>query len=159
MANKHLLVNCKDSNVYTYEDAKRFQGNFIIESNVYQAYDTTLRTLWKKKPEICNVIAQHLHLDSECHVRICDASRVRRGFNNIVIFFEITNSSIQSGVIRFAIPGSVGSEANLVAKVNQEAATYLHLYQEHPDVPKPQLFGFGLSTGKTVRTSRRLSVY
>lgn len=65
---------------------------------------------------------------------------------------ETTMTSVLKFVIIcFPLPYRVGeatNPGNLDEKINTEAATYAWLQRNCPEVPIPQLYGFGLSTNK-----------
>lgn len=61
-------------------------------------------------------------------------------------------------MIRFPLPYRIGEypcPGNADEKVRCEAGTYAWLQENCPIVPIPHLYGFGLSTGQTVRTFLR----
>lgn len=67
---------------------------------------------------------------------------------------NIRRSSLPSkAIIRFPLPYKVGEDfrpGNVDEKLRSEAATYLWLQEHCPDVPVPDLLGFGFPGGQSV---------
>lgn len=86
------------------------------------------------------------------------------GSFNVCIPIYINNSeqSLPARMgFRVPLPYKVGEEAlpgNAEEKVRSEAATYIWIRENCPDIPIPKLRGFGVPGGLSVSTRRSLAV-
>lgn len=105
------------------------------------------------------VVVHHLGLSS---IDVCYIAKMEDwlcgSFNVCIpITIEAWESRQQPGrrvILRFPLPYRVGNEfspGNGDEKIQCEAGAYAWLQQNCRDVPIPQLYGFALSTGETVR--------
>lgn len=108
------------------------------------------------RPLLADAVAHHLCVKS-AQVTISPQEHWLNGSFNLCVPVlveadETTKTTVPKFVIiRFPLPYRVGeatNPGNSDEKINTEAATYAWLQRNCPEVPIPQLYGFGLSTNK-----------
>lgn len=142
----------------TYSAAKDKEVNILHRLEYYNQEIQFFSLLDKSRDWIRAVVSYHLNLRSSDYCHVADVSDWLHGSFNVCIPVTIVDwkGKQQSGdrvLIRFPLPYRVGESyhpGNGDEKLRCEAATYSWLQDNCPDVPIPQLYGFGLSTGETV---------
>lgn len=143
----------------TYTSAKEREVNILHQLKYYHQRNQFFAHLDNNRPWIENVVAHHLGLNSSGMCHVLEREHWLHGSFNVCIPVTIQSRNEKRVLIRFPLPYRVGEEfnpGNGDEKIRCEAGTYAWLQENCPDIPIPQLYGFGLSTGETVRT--RLSV-
>ena len=147
----------------TYSAAQECERNILHEIDYWEQETEFISYLYRRRDSIRSVVAQHLGLDAvdKCHVT--EPDQWMRGSFNICIRVDIDDQSQGQGrrvIMRFPLPYRIGETpcpGNMAEKILCEAGTYAWLQENCPDVPIPHLYGFGLSTGQTVRSSNHPS--
>ncbi|EGX92473.1 hypothetical protein CCM_03846 [Cordyceps militaris CM01] len=98
---------------------------------------------------LSRLVAHHLNTDL-ASVTISGQEYWCHGSFNLCVPALVDNASAPRYVmVRFPLPYRVGEATypgNADEKIRTEAATYAWIHQNCPDVPIPQIYGFGLST-------------
>jgi hypothetical protein len=142
----------------TYSLAKEREVNILHQLGYYDKQCHFFSYLYDRREWMKAVVVQHLGLSSAdaCHVAKME-DWLRGSFNVCVPITVDWQNRQQPGrrvILRFPLPYRVGDEfrpGNGDEKIRCEAGAYAWLQQNCPDVPIPQLYGFALTTGETVR--------
>lgn len=141
----------------TYSDVKERETNVLHELGYWDQQAKYFTHLYRNRDSIKTIVAQHLGLDSADKCRVAEPEDWMPGSFNVCIPVDTDDRGQRLGkkaMIRFPLPYRVGDitcPGNADEKIRCEAGTYTWLQENCPDVPIPQLYGFGLSTGQTVR--------
>jgi hypothetical protein len=141
----------------TYPAAKECETNILHELDYWDQETEYFSYLYRNRDSIRSIVAQHLGLNSADKCRIADPEQWMRGSFNICIRVDIDGRGQipeKQVIMRFPLPYRVGEAlcpGNADEKILCEAGTYAWLQANCPDVPIPHLYGFGLTTGQTVR--------
>ena len=143
----------------TYSVAKEQDHNILHELGYRDQKIQYFTHLYRNRKLIETTIARHLGLTSADTCHLVDVEDWIDGSFNVCIRVDIdvddrTRLSGKQLMIRFPLPYRIGENTcpgNADEKVRCEAGTYAWLQENCPDVPIPKLYGFGLSTGETVR--------
>ncbi|PYI01892.1 hypothetical protein BO78DRAFT_423018 [Aspergillus sclerotiicarbonarius CBS 121057] len=130
----------------TYSSAKDEENRFFSHLNNHQDW-------------IKNIVAHHLNLNSPDACHVSNVENWLHGSCNVCIPITVGTRSAKQVILRLPLPYRVGEEfmpGNGDEKVRCEAGTYAWLQGNCPDVPIPELYGFGLSTGETFTCSENL---
>lgn len=108
------------------------------------------RFLLSQKSEIERIVSHHLHLTT---CQIGEVNTWISGSFNLCIPVCIDELSETRVLIRIPLPYKVG-EANNAGNVDEklrcEAASYMWIQENSPEIPIPKLFGCGFTDGQTV---------
>ncbi|KAJ6023804.1 hypothetical protein N7540_004601 [Penicillium herquei] len=148
----------------TLSQAQDKEVNILRQLEYYDQQREFISYLKPRWEWMGHVVAHHLGLPSADDCIISVAGDWRWGSFNVSIPFLVKrwskraqSNQPQQGnwvMLRFPLPYRVGEDfrpGNSDEKLQCEAGTYAWLQQNCADVPIPQLYGFGLSTGETVR--------
>ena len=147
----------------THSSAEKEDYNVLHELAYVAKRNKFLNHLARSRQTIESIVARHLGLNSAKSCRLATKGWIIGGFNACIRVNvhgkdqEIT----QQVMIRFPLPYCVGEEpcpGNSDEKIRSEAGTYTWIHENCPDIPIPRLYGFGLSSGKTVRTPQMLAL-
>lgn len=113
--------------------------------------------LYTLRQQIVEVVSQHLNIP-QCDFTLGEVQEWIHGSFNACIPIHILQSSRTSdlpprAIIRFPLPYKVGEAycpGNVDEKLRSEAATYVWMQQNCPNVPIPRLFGFGFPGKQSV---------
>jgi len=125
-------------------DLSDYQRKFDFAWNLHQHPSRTL-----------DIVSRHLGIPTT-DLEVCEVKEWVAGSFNYCIPIKIARSHHpalpERVIIRFALPYEVGdgSSPAVDEKVRCEAATYIWLQQNCPDVPIPRLYGFGLPGTQSV---------
>ncbi|KAG5790580.1 hypothetical protein H9Q69_010364 [Fusarium xylarioides] len=123
--------------------------------------------LFTQRQYIAELASRHLNVRLS-DIRLGEVEDwIHGSFNACIPIHIISQSARASGlppraIIRFPLPYKVGEAScpgNVDEKLRCEAATYIWLQQNCPDVPIPRLFGFGLPGRKSFTTVEREPYY
>ncbi len=107
--------------------------------------------LENETPAIEAIVAQHLNLTSHQTCRVAERSQwLDKGTFNLCVPVFISNWHARRVLIRCPFPhrlGGLHTTALMEEKLRCEAASFAHLSRNHPRVPIPHLWGFGLPGG------------
>jgi hypothetical protein len=114
----------------TYESAIKNDKNIINEAKYPRARKQLFQKLWDQRATIQNIVRHHLRLRDE-DACIVEDQWIRGSFN-VCIPVEAT------------YPGTIDE------KLNSEVGAYVWMQEYCPDIPIPQLYGFGFSDNRHV---------
>lgn len=114
--------------------------------------------LYAQRQQIAEVVSRHLNI-GQSDFNLGEVDEWIHGSFNACIPIRIAESARASNlpphvIIRFPLPYKVGEDfrpGNADEKLRSEAATYVWLQQNCPDIPIPRLFGFGFPGKQSVR--------
>ena len=140
------------------EDAVADDDNVLVRIT-YPEHKLAFWTfLHSQKSEIERIVSHHLH------VKTCQMGEVNTwisGSFNICIPVCIDELSCTRVIIRIPLPYKIG-EASNAGNVNEklrcEAASYMWIQENSPEIPIPKLFGCGFPDGQTVCLTSRISL-
>lgn len=141
----------------TYSSAKEHDSNILHELGYRDQKIKYFTHLVRNHKLIRKIVAHHLGLTSRCH--LVEVEDWIDGSFNVCIRADIDGQKQaprKQLMIRFPLPYRIGEKfhpGNADEKIRCEVGTYAWLQENCPDIPIPQLYGFGLSTGETVRTN------
>ncbi|KAE8402894.1 hypothetical protein BDV37DRAFT_272458 [Aspergillus pseudonomiae] len=143
----------------TYSAAKELETNVLTSLGYLDQQNKYFEDLLQKSHVIEAVVAHHLNLvPTSCHV--ADPNEWLSGTFNVCIPIYVGNSKQgPSFLLRFPMPHRVGENVNLGnadEKILCEVGTYTWLQHNCPEVPIPQLHGYGLSTGQKFTALKNL---
>lgn len=145
----------------TYSAAKEQDANILHELGYRDQKIQYFTYLYRNRKLIETTVARHLGLASADTCHLVDVEDWIDGSFNVCIRVAIDDRDRAPGkqlMIRFPLPYRIGENScpgNADEKIRCEAGTYAWLQENCPNVPIPRLYGFGLSTGQTVRTHLR----
>ena len=140
----------------TYSVAKEEDANILHELGYRDKKIKYFTHLYRNRKVIERTVAHHLGLTSADRCHLVDVEDWIDGSFNVCIRVDIDDRDRGSGkrlMIRFPLPYRIGENphpGNADEKIRCEVGTYAWLQENCPNVPIPQLYGFGLSTGQTV---------
>lgn len=157
MSDADELVVKTGSHTYTLKDA------LAAEIDILPALKSPQQTaifrhekLEARRSQILDVVSRHLNI-SPTKLVLSQPSKWIHGSFNICLPIDILDTRLDKlpsrAMMRVAMPHAVGesfSPGIVDEKVRCEAATYVWLQRECPDIPIPQLLGVGLPGGRTV---------
>lgn len=140
------------------EDALHEERNMLLRLSFWRKAHDFETYLYHQRSEIERLISFHLGLRPEN----CQLTRPVdwiHGTFNICIPVDICSWIYPRGkrvIVRFPLPyktGELERPGNSDEKLRCEAATYLWIEENCPDVPIPHLWGFAFSEGYTVSST------
>jgi hypothetical protein len=144
----------------TYSLAKEREVNVLHQLGYYHEQTRFFTHLNNKHAWMKAIVVHHLGLSSisVCHVAdmkdwFCGSFNV-----SVPVIIHGWKGRRQPGhcvLLRFPLPYRVGEKfrrGNGDEKIRCEAGAYAWLQENCPDIPIPQLYGFGLSTGEKVQS-------
>lgn len=147
----------------TYSDAKRRERNILHELSYPRQKAQFFALLESKHRLIQAIVAEHLGLRSANACQVAPLQDWLHGSYNVCIPVTVLNKQhLKSVLIRFPLPYRVGEDfrpGNGDEKIRCEAGTYAWIQENCPEIPIPRLYGFGMSSGETVRAPCGLYLY
>ena len=136
----------------TYESAIRKDENMINEASYLGARKQLFQKLWDQRAMIQDIVRHHLRLRDE-DVCINQEQWIRGSFN-ICIPLEVRSIRFnQKLIFRCPMPHKLAEASYLGTideKLSSEVGTYVWMQEFCPDIPIPQLYGFGFSDNRHV---------
>ena len=129
-------------------DALAEEQNMLIRIKYAQRRADFLDYLWSHTHDIEAIVSYHLNSD----VTLEPVSEWIHGSFNICLPICVKAEG-RRAMIRLPLPYKLGEEyfpGNVDEKLRCEAATYIWIQQNCPDVPIPQLLGFAFSGSQCV---------
>lgn len=114
--------------------------DFFVWLNMYQA-------------DIKDAVSYHLGLTGSEKCRLGDVKEWIHGSFNVCIPVYVDNWKKNPGrrvIIRFPLPYKIVAPRNSDEKLRSEAATFIWIRENCPQVPIPHLWGFGFIGGQSV---------
>lgn len=118
----------------------------------------TSNYLDSRRDQVVQLVSRHLHIPPEAF-RLGEIKEWLHGSFNLCIPVYISQSRPnlpRRVIVRFPLPYKVGEEhrpGNVDEKLRCEAATYVWLQRNCPDVSIPRLIGFGFPGTQSVTTT------
>lgn len=134
----------------TYSYAERQDANILHELGYREQKIEFFSYLYRNRVLIKKIVAHHLGLP-ENNCILADVEDWIDGSFNVCIRVDV--EARLPVMIRFPLPYKLGESShagNVDEKVRCETGTYAWLQENCPDIPIPQLYGYGLSNGRTV---------
>ena len=138
------------------EEVLEEEQNMLHRLTYWQRRSDLLVYLYDHRAEIEAVVSHHLNLRRNGTCCLAPISEWIHGSFNICLPVYVKNRRSHSGkrvIIRFPLPYKIGEETfpgNADEKLRCEAATYICIQENCPDVPIPQLLGFAFSGNQCV---------
>jgi hypothetical protein len=144
------------------------RGNTTLESALEQEEDVLLELdypeqridffvfLYSNRGDIERIAAYHLSLGPSDTCRTGDVNEWVHGSFNVCIPLYVNKQGQdleKQALIRFPLPYRIGefrNPGNVDEKLRCEAATFIWIHTHCPEIPIPQLWGFGLVGGQSV---------
>ncbi|KAJ5630095.1 hypothetical protein N7528_003752 [Penicillium herquei] len=142
----------------TFENAIVQEKNMFHEFDRQEAMDKLLTSFENDRREIEQTAAYHLRLSSSMTCKLAPSKEWLNGSFNVcmpVYVKEPDGIPEPRAMIRFAMPYELGEPeypGNVNEKLRCEAATFIWIRENCPDVPIPRLLGFGLVGGQSFTT-------
>ncbi|KAF9894009.1 hypothetical protein FE257_008980 [Aspergillus nanangensis] len=146
MLNNRRLLNGD----ITYSAAKGCESNILHELGYYDQKTRFFNHLYKYRDQVEEIVVHHLNLSSKNACSIADPQDWRHGSFNLCIPVDVRGHDAKRVMVRFPLPYRVGEKphpGNADEKILCEAGTYAWLQENCPEIPIPNLYGFGLSSG------------
>ncbi|RAK96044.1 uncharacterized protein BO80DRAFT_449641 [Aspergillus ibericus CBS 121593] len=134
----------------TLESALEQEEDMLLELDYPEQRIDFFVSLYTSRAEIAKVAAGHLGL---CASDTCELGAVKEwlhGSFNVCIPIYVSNHNqplAKRAVIRFPLPYKVGESrhpGNVDETLRCEAATFIWMREQCPEIPIPRLWGFGL---------------
>ncbi|EEP76403.1 predicted protein [Uncinocarpus reesii 1704] len=150
-----------DDGFVTLSEAQGAVNDMTIQLQYVTKMELFFKQLLARKKDIESLVASHCGLSNTELVRMADPigpdkkKAWPRGCFNVCIPIEINNVGLNLPAklaFRVPLPFMLGEEhfpGNEEEKVRTEAATYIWIKENCPDVPIPKLWGFGLPGGRS----------
>ncbi|GKZ36754.1 hypothetical protein AbraIFM66950_007951 [Aspergillus brasiliensis] len=133
----------------TYASAKEEEHNILHQLSYYDKQNKFFAHLNAHQSWIKDVVAHHLNLGSPDACQVSNIEDWLHGSFNVCIPVTASSRGTKPMILRLPLPYRIGEDfmpGNGDEKVRCEAGTYAWLQENCPDVPIPELYGFGLST-------------
>ena len=162
VASQNVLVTHRGDDI-TFEDALEEEQNMLVRLTFLRKFATFREYLENHRNQIEATVSHHLNLSRN---DACSLSHMREwihGSFNMCLPLRITRQASRSQsrvLIRFPLPYKIGEEynpGNADEKLRCEAATYIFIQENCPDIPVPKLLGFDFSGNESVSHPMRLS--
>lgn len=154
--------NCGD---ITFEGAVEEETNMVQRLTFFQKRIDFHVYLHENRANIEALVSFHLGLKSAEHCRLTQPADWVHGSFNLCLPVDVSTTSKQSTtrvIIRFPLPYKIGEleyPGNADEKLRCEAATYIWIAENCPDLPIPRLWGFGFSDNNHVRDSYAFALH
>ena len=136
----------------TYESAIKKDKNIIHEATYPQARRQLFQKLRDQRGKIQGIIRHHLKLRDEDTCIVKD--QWIRGSFNVCIPVEVRSASFnQKLIFRCPMPHKLAEATypgTIDEKQSSEVGAYIWMQEHCPDIPLPQLYGFGFSDNRHV---------
>lgn len=137
------------------QDVLDCERNMLVELQLPEKQDEFVYYLNEHRHVIAATVARHLNAThSSCEVLPIEAWIL--GSFNLCVPLRISGHPIQRVMMRFPLPYKIGEDyhpGNVDEKLCTEAATYIWLDENCPEVPIPRLLGYSYSNGQRVNSS------
>jgi hypothetical protein len=140
----------------TVQEALDNDGDMIPAlSTLQNTTDFRQNKLWPRRSQIKQLVSRHLGVPLSDFELSPPDEWLTGSFNVCVIINSINSPKLpRQAIIRFPLPFNAGetfSPGSVDEKLRCEAATYIWLQRNCPDVPIPRLLGIGLPGTRSVR--------
>lgn len=140
----------------TLEAALEKEEDMLLELDYPDQRADFFLSIYQHREDVAKLVSRHLGLASSETCRLGDVNEWLHGSFNVCIPIYVAKQDQQPekrAMIRFPLPYKIGESkfpGNVDEKLRSEAATYIWIHENCPDVPIPALWGFGLVGGKSV---------
>lgn len=149
----------------TEQEALDNDLDIIPKLHTQREADHFRQKLQSYKSQICELISRHLQISESDFVLDEPSAWIEGGFN-ICLGFDINcdyrPNLPQRALIRFPLPFNVGEDfapGTMDEKLRCEAATYIWMRENCPNIPLPRLLGMGFPGLQSVRLSTSSQPY
>ena len=145
-----------DDGEHTYESAIKKDVNIINEARYPGARKQLFQKFWDQRGTIQGIVRHHLRLRDEdaCIVKAKAKDQWIRGSFNVCIPVEIKSANFNKNLLfRCPMPHKLAEArypGTIDEKLSCEVGTYIWMQEQCPDIPIPQLYGFGFSDNRHV---------
>ncbi|MCJ1403345.1 hypothetical protein MMC11_006568 [Xylographa trunciseda] len=157
-------LKTKDGEI-SFEEAVRKEQNMLQQLSYPQKLSDFKRFLLNHQSEIEAIVSHHLHLQGAERCQVTHPDFWINGSFNICIPVLIANWKERPNgrvLIRFPLSFKIGESnnpGNADEKLRCEAATYIWIQENCPDIPVPRLWGFAFSNGSSFTLPENKSIY
>ena len=140
----------------TCQSALEQEEDMLLELDYPEQRIDFFVSLYSSREDIVDIASYHLGLTSSDTCRLGEVNEWIHGSFNVCIPLYVSKSNQppeKSALIRFPLPYKVGdlkNPGNVDEKLRCEAATFIWIQENCPEIPIPQLWGFGLVGGQSV---------
>ena len=161
-ASQQVLLTHRGDDI-TLDEALEEEQNMLVRLTFLTKFATFREYLENHRSQIEAAVSYHLNLGRN---DICSLGHMREwihGSYNMCLPLRITcqaSGSHSRVMIRFPLPYKIGEEykpGNAEEKLRCEAATYIFIQENCPDIPVPKLLGFAFPGNDCVSYSVHLS--
>ncbi|KAJ5088227.1 hypothetical protein N7456_011843 [Penicillium angulare] len=137
----------------TLQDALEQEEDMLLDLDYPQQRIDFFVSLYGNREKIVDIVSYHLGLNPSDTCWLGEVKEWIHGSFNVCIpvyIRRLNQSPGKSALIRFPLPYKIGeleNPGNLDEKIRCEAATFIWMQEHCPEVPIPQLHGFGLADG------------
>ncbi|CAG8224617.1 unnamed protein product [Penicillium salamii] len=139
----------------TLESALEEEDDVLLELGFTEQRIGFFVSLYSNLDDIENIASYHLGLGPSDTYRVGGVNEWVHGSFNVCIPLYVSKKyqhPNKQALIRFPLPYKVGearNPGNVDEKLRCEAATFIWIHEKCPEVPIPQLWGFGLVGGQS----------
>ena len=140
----------------TFSDVNTREDNVLHLLTYHDQQTRFFAELERQHDLIATTVAYHMNIASD-NCSVASLAEWLHGSFNVCIPVHIKDGRTPRVILRIPLPYRVGEKfqpGNADEKIRCEAGAYAWLSEYCPTVPIPKLYGFGLSTGKAVRSHR-----
>ena len=140
----------------TFEEAVDEEDDMLHRLAYWHHRNDFFSHLKAQRSQIEAIISYHLGLDTRDQCTLSEYEEWLHGSFNVAIPVRVHSRckpTPQNVIIRFPLPYNIGESefpGNADEELRSEAATYIWIEDNCPDVPIPCLYGFAFSNGCTV---------
>ena len=138
----------------TYKSALEKDINIINEATYPGARRQLFQKLWDQRATIQDIVRHHLRLRDKDACIVKAKNQWIRGNFNVCIPVEVRSASFSKNLIfRCPMPHKLAEAkypGTIDEKLSCEVGTYIWMQDRCPDIPIPQLYGFGFSDNRHV---------
>ncbi|PLB49352.1 hypothetical protein P170DRAFT_408496 [Aspergillus steynii IBT 23096] len=138
----------------TLEAALKSEEDILLDLDLPEQRVDFFVSLYSNRDEIERIASYHLGLERTETCRIGGVNEWVHGSFNVCIPLYVGERELpeKRALIRFPLPYKVGEfkhPGNVDEKLRCEAATFIWMEEHCPEIPIPQLWGFGLVGGQS----------
>ena len=159
---QHVLVTHRGDDI-TLEEALEEEQNMLVRLTFLNKFAAFREYLENYRTQIEAAVSHHLNLGRNDRCSLGHMREWIHGSFNMCLPLRITRQASRSQsrvMIRFPLPYKIGEEnnpGNADEKLRCEAATYVFIQENCPDIPVPKLLGFAFSGNDCVSHPIHLS--
>ncbi|KAF9894130.1 hypothetical protein FE257_009103 [Aspergillus nanangensis] len=150
------VMDAPEMGTTTLETALEEEEDMLLDLSYPEARVDFFVVLYGQRDEIAELVAFNLGIGQPNQCRVADVKEWIHGSFNVCIPVYIDGvgtCATDRVLIRFPLPYKIGESThpgNADEKLRCEAATFIWIKENCPEVPIPRLWGFGFSGGQSV---------